>query len=69
VPGEPDQGMHSTDQGDLSWRVPTGSLVVASYALGAPGHCGRSQPRPARPSARRRWTWRPGRSLQRASTC
>jgi aminobenzoyl-glutamate utilization protein B len=30
--------MHSTDQGDLSWRVPTGSLMVASYAFGAPGH-------------------------------
>lgn len=38
VPAEPDQGMHSTDQGDLSWHVPTGSLVVASYAFGAPGH-------------------------------
>ncbi len=38
VPPEPDQGMHSTDQGDLSWHVPTGSLVVASYAFGAPGH-------------------------------
>jgi len=30
--------MHSTDQGDLSWRVPTGSLDVAAYAFGAPGH-------------------------------
>lgn len=38
VPAEPGQGMHSTDQGDLSWRVPTGSLMVASYAFGAPGH-------------------------------
>lgn len=38
VPAEPGQGMHSTDQGDLSWHLPTGSLDVASYALGAPGH-------------------------------
>lgn len=38
VPAEPGQGMHSTDQGDLSWHVPTGSLMVASYAFGAPGH-------------------------------
>ena len=38
VPAEPGQGMASTDQGDLSWHVPTGSLTVASYAYGAPGH-------------------------------
>ena len=38
VPAEPGQGMASTDQGDLSWHVPTGGLVVASYAFGAPGH-------------------------------
>jgi aminobenzoyl-glutamate utilization protein B len=38
VPEEPEQRASSTDQGDLSWHVPTGSLVVASYALGAPGH-------------------------------
>ena len=38
VPEEPGQGTASTDQGDLSWHVPTGSLVVASYAFGAPGH-------------------------------
>jgi aminobenzoyl-glutamate utilization protein B len=38
VPAEPGQGMASTDQGDLSWYVPTGSLTVASYAFGAPGH-------------------------------
>lgn len=38
VPAEPGQGMHSTDQGDLSWRVPTGSLDVAAFAFGAPGH-------------------------------
>ncbi len=28
----------STDQGDLSWHVPTGGLNVAAYAFGAPGH-------------------------------
>jgi aminobenzoyl-glutamate utilization protein B len=38
VPEEPEQRASSTDQGDLSWHVPTGSLVVASYAYGAPGH-------------------------------
>ncbi len=38
VPAEPGQGTASTDQGDLSWHVPTGSLVVASFAFGAPGH-------------------------------
>jgi aminobenzoyl-glutamate utilization protein B len=38
VPAEPEQGMASTDQGDLSWHVPTGGLTVASYAYGAPGH-------------------------------
>ncbi len=38
VPAEPGQGAFSTDQGDLSWRVPTGSLDVAAYAFGAPGH-------------------------------
>jgi aminobenzoyl-glutamate utilization protein B len=38
VPAEPGQGMASTDQGDLSWHVPTGGLTVASYAFGAPGH-------------------------------
>lgn len=38
VPAEPGQGMASTDQGDLSWHVPTGRMTVASYAYGAPGH-------------------------------
>ncbi len=38
VPEKPEQRASSTDQGDLSWHVPTGSLVVASYAFGAPGH-------------------------------
>jgi aminobenzoyl-glutamate utilization protein B len=30
--------MATTDQGDLSWYVPTGGLRVAAYAFGAPGH-------------------------------
>ena len=38
VPAEPGQVMASTDQGDLSWHVPTGRMTVASYAYGAPGH-------------------------------
>ncbi len=38
VPEVPGQRMSSTDQGDLSWRVPTGRMTVASYAFGAPGH-------------------------------
>ena len=38
VPAEPGQIMASTDQGDLSWHVPTGRMTVASYAYGAPGH-------------------------------
>ena len=38
VPEAPGQGMASTDQGDLSWYVPTGGLTVAAYAFGAPGH-------------------------------
>ena len=38
VPDIPGQGMASTDQGDLSWHIPTGGLTVASYAFGAPGH-------------------------------
>jgi aminobenzoyl-glutamate utilization protein B len=38
VPEKPEQRASSTDQGDLSWHVPTGSLTVASYAYGAPGH-------------------------------
>ena len=28
----------SSDVGNLSWRVPTGGLIVACYTLGAPGH-------------------------------
>ncbi|MGH9391529.1 MAG: amidohydrolase, partial [Vicinamibacteria bacterium] len=38
VPDSPGQRASSTDQGDLSWHLPTGGLVVASYPLGAPGH-------------------------------
>jgi len=38
VPAQPGQGMASTDQGDLSWHIPTGGLTVAAYAYGAPGH-------------------------------
>jgi aminobenzoyl-glutamate utilization protein B len=35
---EPEQGMASTDVGDISWFVPVGQLSVASYTYGAPGH-------------------------------
>jgi aminobenzoyl-glutamate utilization protein B len=35
---EPEQHASSTDQGDLSWHVPSGGLNVAAYTLGAPGH-------------------------------
>ncbi len=35
---EPGQRTSSTDLGDLSWHVPSGSLSVAAYSLGAPGH-------------------------------
>ena len=38
LPDEPDQGMASTDVGDLSWFVPVGQIGVASYSYGAPGH-------------------------------
>jgi aminobenzoyl-glutamate utilization protein B len=38
IPDSPEQGMASTDQGDLSWHVPSGGLTVAAYAFGAPGH-------------------------------
>jgi aminobenzoyl-glutamate utilization protein B len=38
VPDTPAQRASSTDQGDLSWHVPTGGLTVASYTFGAPGH-------------------------------
>ncbi len=35
---QPEQGMASTDVGDISWFVPVGQLAVASYTYGAPGH-------------------------------
>ncbi len=38
LPDEPEQGMASTDVGDISWFVPVGQLAVASYSYGAPGH-------------------------------
>jgi aminobenzoyl-glutamate utilization protein B len=38
LPEEPEQRASSTDQGDLSWHVPSGGLTVAAYTFGAPGH-------------------------------
>ncbi len=38
LPVKPEQGLASTDVGNVSWKVPTGSLSVASYPIGAPGH-------------------------------
>jgi aminobenzoyl-glutamate utilization protein B len=38
LPDEAEQGMASTDVGDISWFVPVGQLAVASYTYGAPGH-------------------------------
>ena len=35
---EPHRVQASTDVGNVSWRVPTSGLRVASYTLGAPGH-------------------------------
>lgn len=36
--GPPEQGLHSTDVGDLTWFFPVGQLTVATYTFGAPGH-------------------------------
>ncbi len=36
--GPPDQGLHSTDVGDLTWFFPVGQLTVATHTYGAPGH-------------------------------
>jgi aminobenzoyl-glutamate utilization protein B len=36
--GPPEQGLHSTDVGDLTWFFPVGQLTVATYTYGAPGH-------------------------------
>jgi len=38
LPAAPGQEAGSTDVGDISWHVPVGSLVVASYTFGAPAH-------------------------------
>ena len=36
--GDPEQGTHSTDVGDLTWFFPVGQLTAATYSYGAPGH-------------------------------
>jgi aminobenzoyl-glutamate utilization protein B len=36
--GSPEQGLHSTDVGDLTWFFPVGQLTAATYSYGAPGH-------------------------------
>jgi aminobenzoyl-glutamate utilization protein B len=38
LPQEPARTSASTDVGDLSWKVPTGGLTVASYPAGIPIH-------------------------------
>ena len=38
LPSEPGQVASSTDLGDLSWHVPSGSLTAAAYTFGGPGH-------------------------------
>jgi len=38
LPSEPGQAASSTDLGDLSWHVPSGSLTAAAYTFGGPGH-------------------------------
>jgi aminobenzoyl-glutamate utilization protein B len=38
LPAQPEQGMASTDVGDISWFVPVGQLTAATYTFGAPGH-------------------------------
>jgi aminobenzoyl-glutamate utilization protein B len=38
LPDEPEQGLASTDVGDISWFVPVGQLSAATYTFGAPGH-------------------------------
>jgi aminobenzoyl-glutamate utilization protein B len=38
LPDKPEQGMASTDVGDISWFVPVGQLTAATYTYGAPGH-------------------------------
>ena len=36
--GPPQQGLHSTDVGDLTWFFPVGQLTAATHTYGAPGH-------------------------------
>jgi aminobenzoyl-glutamate utilization protein B len=38
LPDKPEQGLASTDVGDISWFVPVGQLTAATYTFGAPGH-------------------------------
>jgi len=38
LPEKPGQIASSTDEGNVSWKIPTGSLGVASYPVGIPGH-------------------------------
>jgi aminobenzoyl-glutamate utilization protein B len=38
LPAQPEQGVASTDVGDISWFVPVGQLQAATHTFGAPGH-------------------------------
>ena len=38
LPDQPAQGLYSTDLGNVSWNVPSGSLGVVSYPFGVPIH-------------------------------
>ena len=38
MPAVPEQGVASTDVGDISWFVPVGQLTAATHTYGAPGH-------------------------------
>lgn len=38
IPAAPSRRKGSTDVGEISWRVPTGGLRVASWTFGAPSH-------------------------------
>jgi aminobenzoyl-glutamate utilization protein B len=38
LPARPQQGVASTDVGDISWFVPVGQLQAATHTYGAPGH-------------------------------
>ncbi len=38
LPEKPEQHAASTDVGNVSWKIPAGSLSVASYPVGSPGH-------------------------------